>query len=600
MSAAARPARYDGAMSTIQGLRARWRMREPRDEAAAESLAGALRVHPVFARLLVERGVSDRDGADRFFEPRLTALHDPAKLPGCAAAAERIATALRQGEQIVIYGDYDVDGVCATAILYHMLKAAAPEADVRRYIPHRIDEGYGINREALGKIIDGGAKLIVSVDCGITACEPAELARRRCVDLIITDHHECAGDLPEAFALVHPRIGGDDAEPYPFGELCGAGVAYKLAWQVARTLCGSERVSDVLKRQLLDLLSLAALATVADVVPLVDENRAIVRFGLGQIKRTPYAGLNALIDASRLRDEKVDAYHAGFVLGPKLNACGRMGHAIEACKLLTTATGDEARRIAAFLENENQRRRTTEREIFEQAAEQVTARGYDRDEVRAIVLADPQWHPGVIGIVCSRLVERFCRPVVLLNTANGIAQGSARSIEGYALHEALAACAEHLTTHGGHAMAAGMKLATDKVDAFREALVAHAGEHISVEQLAPTLTLDGELPLDELTQNLCEQVERIAPFGRGNAEPLLLLRDVAIAQNPQTVGRNGDHLVVTVKQAGRHLRCIAWRRGELVGELRTGQTLHLAIRPKLNRWNNRVNVEAVIEDLAPA
>ena len=583
----------------IGGIRKRWELAEPRTEAPV--LADALRVHPIVGQALALRGVLEPGQAERFFNPVLTNLHDPTRLPHCAEAAARIVLALRENERIVIYGDYDVDGVTATAILYHTMMACHPGADVKRYIPHRIDEGYGLNSESVRKLIDGGAHLIVSVDCGITAIEPAAAARDHSVDLIVTDHHEMAADraLPDCHTIVHPRLHeADDSieAAYPFGELCGAGVAYKLAWQICRTWCGSELVADRFKRLLVDLLSLAALGTVADVVPLVDENRTIVRFGLGQIKRTPYEGLNALIDASRLREETIDAYHVGFVLGPKLNACGRMGHAISACKLLTTATGQEAAEIAAFLNSENESRRATERQIAKEAAEMVRAAKYDADECRAIVLADPGWHPGVIGIVCSRLVEQFGRPVILLNTANGLAQGSGRSIEGFDLHAALSACAGHLTTWGGHAMAAGLKIDTPRIDAFREALVAYAAEHITVEQLTPTLALDAELAPGDLSVGLIDQLDRLAPFGRGNAQPTLLMRDVTIAQPPKAVGAEGRHMVLSVRHGEALARGIAWRAGDWVGRLAVGQRLDLAVQPKINEWQGRRSAEIVIED----
>jgi single-stranded-DNA-specific exonuclease len=594
----------------IQGLSRRWRLVEPeRDD---HDLARALGVEPLIGRLLARRGILDAHAAGRFLRPALTDLHDPGLLPGCTAAAKRIVDAVRADEPIVIYGDYDVDGVTATAILYHTLHACREDANVQRYIPHRIDEGYGINGNALDTMIERGAKLIVSVDCGITAIEPARLARQRGADLIVTDHHAPGPTLPDAYAIVHPSLGPDDApgqavtndprqmadDRYPFPDLCGAGLAYKLAWQITRQWSGTQRVPDVFRKLLVDLLPLAALGTVADVVPLVGENRAIVIHGLGRIKHTPFAGLNALLDASNLRDEKVDAFHIGFVLGPKLNACGRMGHAIRACKLLTDADPDQAVQIARFLNRENDARKQVERDIFAQARQMVRQRGDHKDDVRAIVLASPDWHPGVVGVVCSRLVEAFGRPTILLNTADRIAQGSGRSIAALDLHEALGACAEHLTTFGGHAMAAGLKIETDRIDAFRQALVEYANDRLEPADLVPSLDLDAALRIEDLTRGIVEQIDMMAPFGRGNVQPTFLLQNVKIADPPRTVGRQSAHLVIRVQQADRFLRAIAWRRGPLAEKLHTGQTLDLAVRPKLNHWNGRTTVEAEIVDLA--
>ncbi len=580
-----------------RGVRRRWRRREPEPatEAAAQALADQLGLPRLVGLLLAQRGLADRHAAERFLRPSLQHLHDPALLPGCTRAAQRIVHALRHGQRICLYGDYDVDGVTGIAILYHILRAADPNADVQRYIPHRIDEGYGLNGEALANIIDHGAELIVSVDCGVTAVEPARVARDRGVDLIITDHHEFGAQLPDVHTMVHPRL---DDGAYPFGDLCGAGVACKLAWQIAREFCGSERVSETFRALLVDLLSLAALGTVADVVPLVGENRTLVRFGLGQIKRTRFEGLNALIDASRLRDEKIDAYHVGFVLGPRLNACGRMGHAIEACRLLTDATGEQARALAAQLNSANDQRRNTERAIFQQASELIAARGDDADDRRAIVLGDASWHPGVVGIVCSRLVEKFGRPVVLLNTADGRAQGSARSIDALNIHEAFTACAEHLDTYGGHAMAAGCTLPAASVEVFREALVDYVNARLTADDLATALEVDAAVALEQLTVDLIEAMDRLAPFGRGNEQPLVLIPGVRLAQPPRPVGRDAAHLQLVFESGGATVRGIAWRMGPYAERIAEGQTLDIVARPQINEWNGRRRPEVEVVDLA--
>ena len=301
---------------------------------------------PLFARLLRARGLDDDETVRRFCTPKLTDLHEPGLLPNIDAAVDRLAHAVRNGESIVIYGDYDVDGIAAGAILYHVIKGVEPNADVRIYVPHRLEEGYGLNTEALLRLRSEGADLAISVDCGITAVGPARAAREAGLDLIITDHHNAPANgeaLPDAVAIVHPRLPGS---VYPFGELCGAGVAFKLAWAFAVHWCGSKRVGKSIQQVLLDMMPLAALATIADVVPLVGENRTIVSWGLRWIRDTPIIGLRALIEAANLMDADIDSHKVGFVLGPRLNACGRMGHADEAVQLLTDATPDDARRIA--------------------------------------------------------------------------------------------------------------------------------------------------------------------------------------------------------------------------------------------------------------
>lgn len=585
-------------MPATRGHFKRWRWSEI-DPAAIQPLDRSLRCGELVARLLHRRGIGEGESARRFFDPTLMDLHDPRKLPGCERAAERIVRALKAGEKIVIYGDYDVDGVTATAILHHTLKTAAPGLDdslLERYVPHRVDEGYGINSQAIADLAAGGAKVILSVDCGITAVEPAKIAAEMGVDLIITDHHQMGPELPAAHTLVHPQIPDAQGNKYPFADLCGAGVAYKLAWQIARCWCGSDRVSDNFKSLLVNLLSFAALGTIADVAPLTGENRTITRFGLSRIKQTPFDGLNALIDASRLRDEKIDSYHVGFVLGPRLNACGRMGHAREAVHLLTQAAPEEGRRIADLLNSANEKRRATERAIFEQARAMVIDQGMDKPEIRAIVLGHHEWHIGVVGIVCSRLVEQFGRPTVLLNTESGHAHGSARSIDGFDIHEAFTACSTHLETYGGHAMAAGLKLATEKLDAFRQSMIDYSARHIQADQLTPVLEIDAETTLAALSPEVVRQIKRMEPFGRGNPHPLLLIRDLKLNQKPALMGSTGKHLSFIANQSGNSMRCVCWNMAHLADQLPNGSQLDLVAEPSLNTWNGRTTVELIVKD----
>jgi single-stranded-DNA-specific exonuclease len=586
-------------MPTTRGHFKRWRWSDDVSDADTEPLERALRCSSLAARLLWRRGIRDAQAARRFFNPTLMDLHDPSLMAGCARAADRLVRAVRAGQKIAIYGDYDVDGVTATAILHHTLKTADPRADLVRYVPHRVDEGYGLNAQAIAELADQGAAVIVSVDCGITAVEPARVAAERGVDLIITDHHQRGPQLPDAYALVHPQLPDEQGRTYPFADICGAGVAYKLAWQIARAWCGSEKVTEPFKRLLVDLLSFAALGTIADVVPLVGENRTIARFGLGRIKQTPFEGLNALIDASRLRDEKIDAYHVGFVLGPRLNACGRMGHAREAVRLLTEAGAQEGLRIAQQLNTANDRRRAAERAIFEQARAMAVEQGMDQPDVRAIVLGHREWHIGVVGIVCSRMVEAFGRPTVLLNTANGSAHGSARSIDGFDIHQAFAACGAHLQTFGGHAMAAGLRLAVDQVEAFRLSMQDYAARHIAPDQLTAALDIDAEADLAGLTPAVVAELQRLAPFGRANPQPLLMARGLRINQKPAVLGAAGKHLSFIVNQGGSSMRCVAWNMAGLADRLPAGAEIDLVVEPAINHWNGRTSVELVVRDFRP-
>lgn len=572
---------------TEAGLLKRWRLapREPQLEKYAQEWA----VPPLLAALLLKRGLRTAEDVRLFQQPKLTDLHDPALLPNLTRAADRLLQAVRARQTIIVYGDYDVDGITASAILWHALQALGGR--VKTYVPHRLDEGYGLNSQAVAQLCapdEHGLPLLVTVDCGITALGPARLAREAGVDLIITDHHEFdPAGLPDAWTIVHPRLGHGAGCPqtcYPFGSLCGAGLAFKLAWELGRRHFQTERLPEDFRGLLLDLLSLAALGTVADVVPLVGENRTLTRFGLSQIKRTRFPGLNALINAARLREEKIDAFHVGFVLGPRLNACGRMGHAADALALLTEAQGDRAAQIAALLCKENDRRRATEQAIFREARRLVHELGYDRDDCRAIVLAKEGWHGGVLGVVASRLVDAFGRPAVVLSFENGIAKGSARSVPGFSIHDALSHCRDHLLQFGGHAMAAGLHLESSRVDCFREALIEYANTKLSDHDLVGCIEIDVECRLDDLNLHLFEEIHTLAPFGRDNPSPVLCLRGAPLARRAERIGAAGQHLRLLLGHGQRLLPAIGFHLGDLADRLPAGIQLDVVFEPGLSTY----------------
>ncbi|QDU70316.1 single-stranded-DNA-specific exonuclease RecJ [Mucisphaera calidilacus] len=584
--------------------RKRWRFRTESLNGAEQGMDALVRdtgLDPMILRLLARRGQHTPEQIDRFLNPRLTDLHDPDLLPGAVDAARRLSSAIRDRRPIIIYGDYDVDGVTASAILWHTLKAF--DADVRTYIPHRIDEGYGINTEALLGLIEGCDRppVIISVDCGITAVEPAQAAVEAGAELIITDHHGFEGDaLPQAHVLVHPGLEREEGGAYPWRDLCGAGVAFKVAWALAREHTGQPRLDTELRALLLDLVSLAALGTVADVVPLLDENRVIASIGLRQIKRTRFVGLNAMIKAAKLESERVSAHHVGFVLGPRLNACGRMGHAGEALRLLTDATEEEAEAIAAELTRVNNERRSTERRIADAAKQLVEEEGWDAPDRRALVVVGEDWHPGVLGIVASRLVDAFSRPSIVLSlNGEGIASGSARSVDGVSILDGLTSCSDCFTRFGGHAMAAGMTLPGDRVDELRERLVAFVNERLSPDELRPVLKLEEKLDLGSCTEAVCKQIERLAPFGRGNPAPCWTFEGLTIEDEPRVMGRGGAHLALRVadREADRRIRMVGWRLGSLAEQLATGVRVDVAGVPRHSVWQGMSRVEIEISDL---
>ncbi len=551
-------------------------------------------------RVLMARGIKPDEQGQTFLNPSLNTMHDPSGIPDLDKAAMRMLEAVENDEPIVTFGDYDVDGVTASAILIHMVRAIKPDAKIRSYIPHRLDEGYGINSDAIRKLIDEGAKLIVSVDCGITAIEPAIVAKKLGVDLIITDHHnppESMDDLPDAFAVVHPRR--PDSE-YPFGELCGAGVAYKLAWRMATLDAGGEKVSPAMRMVLVDLLGFAALGSIADIVPLIDENRVIVKHGLSRIPTLPNEGLQALIVASGLDSEKIDTEAIGFRLTPRLNAIGRLGHAADALELMTDAKGPRAVELAESLSRVNDERKKQELAIVTQACEMAIEAGMTGDESRAIVLAHEDWHPGIVGIVCSRLVDRFARPTILMQRTDEACKGSGRSIEGFNLHAGLDACEHLLGSYGGHDMAAGMKCDPEQFDAFAQAFIGYANANLSADDLVHRAKYDCVADFSELTVQAIHQLDRIAPFGAGNGRVRLRINGLKLNGLPTVMGKTGNHLSMRVgprDHNGPMLRIVAWNWAGYLDQIPAGAPVEVIVEPKVSNWNGNTRVEPVLVDL---
>lgn len=578
-------------------------------------VVGAPSVSPLVARVLWSRGITDAGEMHAFCNPSLKQLHDPVLMPGLERAAGRMLAALRDGARIVIYGDYDVDGLCAASILFHTLTALAREmgrdgAGIETYVPHRIDEGYGLHVGAIEALAAAGTRLVVSVDCGVTGFAAAARARELGLDLIITDHHAlppAEKRLPEAYSVVHPRlVGANGATAYPWGELCGAGVAFKLAWRLATMHTGGERVSPHLRDLLLEMLGLAALGTIADVVPLQGENRIIARFGLAHLKRSKLTGVRALLEASGLDGEEIDSERAGFALAPRLNACGRMGHAKDALEMLTVAPADRARAIARDLNQHNADRRETEQRIFEQASEAAEKAGMTGPNRRAIVLADPRWHAGVVGIVCSRLIGKFHRPTLLLQRGEETCHGSGRSIDGFNLHAGLSGCADLLEKFGGHDMAAGMVVRNERLEAFTERFIGAANAGVSEAMLTPALSVDADATIEELDAWSVKQLNALGPFGRGNPRPCVVLRGVRALRDAEVMGKNGAHLQAQVVAEtgevkpgamGRALRLVGWRWGDRRSALRAGMRVDAAVHPKVSAWNGIERVEGEICDV---
>jgi single-stranded-DNA-specific exonuclease len=523
---------------------------KPHDEAAATALEQALGVSPVTARLLAIRGLTDPDEASRFLNPSLDQLYDPYRLAGLECAADRLMTAIAGRERIAVHGDYDVDGITSTVILRRALELLG--ADVGHFIPERLTDGYGLQPNTIDRLHAEGVKLIVSVDCGIRAPEAARRARDLGVDLIITDHHEPDAELPDACAVVNPKR--HDCS-YPDKNLAGVGVALKLV----QALCGRAGKSAWLPA----FVKIASIGTLADVVPLVGENRIIAKLGLQMLTKGPHkVGLRALLEAAGLSGKTIDSYHIGFMVAPRINAAGRMSTPDIATRLLLASDegmADEAKMLADQLEAENTRRRAEDQDILAKAKKIVET----DPEVGArsvLVVAGEGWHRGVIGIVASKLVDAFYRPAIVLSIDGDIAHGSCRSISGFDMLACLESCAPLMKRFGGHKAAAGLQLDTARIKEFRHAVNAHADTCLGPDDLRPRLWLDGPLAFSDINDRVMSEFAALAPFGPGNPRPRFQTGPVSIVDGPRILKER--HLKLSLKQNGRVLRAIQWNAAE--------------------------------------
>jgi single-stranded-DNA-specific exonuclease len=556
------------------------------DEAAAARLQQALNLSPVVARLLAIRGHHDPEHAERFLKPSLSHLIDPWRLTDLAPAVDRLLAAIARREPIVIHGDYDVDGVTSTVILRRALELLG--ADVSHFIPERLRDGYGLQPASIERLHAQGARVIVSVDCGIRAPEAARRAHELGVDLIITDHHEPDAELPRALAVVNPKR--HDCS-YPDKHLAGVGVALKLV----QALCQKAGRDSWLQA----FVKIAAIGTLADVVPLVGENRVIAKLGLELLSKGPHkVGLRALLDISGLTGKAIDSYHIAFMLAPRVNAAGRMATAELATKLLLAADeamADEAHALAQQLDAENTRRRAEEQDIVA-AAKKTVETDPDVGAHSVLVVSGDNWHRGVIGIVASKLVDAYYRPAIVLSIEDGIAHGSCRSIPGFDVLAALESCAPLLARFGGHKQAAGLTLDADRVPAFRRAINAYADGVLGPDDLRPNLALDGPLDFDGLTPAVVGDLMAMAPFGLANPKPLFTAAGVDVVDGPRRLKER--HLKMSLRQRNRTFRAIAWNAVDLEPTIAGGPgDLEVAYGLEQNEFNGVTYTELRVSDV---
>ncbi len=533
------------------------------------TLAKEINVSPILARVLINRGISTYDKAREFFRPRLADLHDPFLMDGMEAAVARIMSAIGKKERVLVFGDYDVDGTNSAAMLYLYFRKLGLETIF--HIPNRITEGYGISATGIDRGKEFGVTLLVAVDCGITAIQQVEYARSKGIDVIICDHHEPTEEIPRAAAVLDPL------KPechYPFKYLCGCGVGFKLLQGLARRRNDEESVYEY--------VDLATMATTADIVPLVGENRILTKIGLERINASPRAGLRALINSSGTQAGKITTGQIVFVLAPRINAVGRMGDASRAVELLTEEDNDAATKLALVFEEENRNRRRIDEDTFTKAQELVENL-LDVESDPAIVLHHEEWHPGVIGIVASRLVEKYYRPTIMMTTIDGVARGSARSIVGFDIHQALKRVEDKLIQFGGHKYAAGLAVELDRVDEFRKAFNTAVDELMSSDVKTPELKIDSEIALKDLAPRFLRILKEFAPYGPGNMRPIFLARKVEVVGTPRIVGK--DHLRFKVRQEGQVLDTIGFGLGSMMGEVRNnGKALDLVFSVDEHEW----------------
>ena len=547
------------------------------DTAVAEQLAAELGLHPVTARILAARGFTDSAAVRAFMQPSLSGMLDPRMMAGMDAAVERLLHARTAGETICIYGDYDVDGVTGTALLVSGLSALGWQ--VGYHIPHRMDDGYGLNSEALQSIRRHGAALCISVDCGVTALAEARYCREIGLDLIVTDHHQPLPELPDAVAVINPHR--PDCG-YPFKSLAGVGVAFNLLVACKAGLRERGLIADN-GPDLRQWLDLVALGTVADVVPLTGQNRLLTAAGLQRMGSGARTGLAALKQVAGVNGS-VSAGQVGFRLGPRLNAAGRLESAVPGVELLLTADPQRAALLAQELDSANAERQGVERRIVEQAVEMVEQAG-GVEQRSSIVLASADWHPGVVGIVASRLVERYHRPTFLIALQeDGSAKGSGRSISGFHLLDALHDCAGLLTRYGGHRAAAGVTLESSAFEQFQQAFEQAAAARLTPELLVPTLQIDTELSPEQLTIALVEELQRLAPFGFGNPEPLICIKGLRVLER-RVIGK--EHLRLKLGRDRHFVNAVAWR----MAERHLPDLIDLAGYPEIDTWGGGARLQ---------
>lgn len=558
------------------------------DKSKCDSFCKALNVSPLLAHLLLNRDISTVEEARGFLSGSLSSLNDPFLFKDMDKAVDRIKSAIEDGEAILIYGDYDVDGLTATALLFLTLKEYSSR--ITYYVPDRLKEGYGLNVEALKGVQKNGVGLVISVDCGITSIEEVDFLRKQRIDCIILDHHQPLKNiLPHAFAIINPLQPGCD---YPYKDLASVGLVFKLA-QALRKKLKHKRIGVM--PPLEEYLDLVALGTISDVAPVTGENRILIKHGLKYLATTRKKGLRALMEVAGIgRKREFFTDTVGFILGPRINASGRLSSALHALKLLLTEDEEEAKALAEGLDKENRKRQSIEEDILKEAMLKVE-RDVNFKDHKVIVISSDKWHPGVIGIVASRIVEKFYRPTILVAFNEDLGRGSGRSIRNFHLFEALSRCKEHLVEYGGHERAAGITVSRDKIDTFREQLNAIAFETLQPLDLIPRLAIDAEVQLSDITLRLMKELELLEPFGVGNPKPVFAVRNLSLKLKPKVI--NSSTLKLWVTDGELTYEAVGFKRTFDFKPEFASDRFSLAFTPSINDWQGQETIQLQLKDI---
>ena len=544
-------------------------------------LSKKINISPEISQILNNRGINDEKDAEIFMNPSLEYLRDPFLMKDMKKATERIKKAIENKEKIYIYGDYDVDGVSSTSILYIYFKSI--DYPVKYYIPNRLEEGYGINEDAIRKISNDGCDLIITVDCGITSVNEVGLANELGIDVIITDHHECQSDVPDAYAIVNPKQ--DDCN-YPFDMLCGCGVAFKMI----QALTDEEEF----KRSMFDYLEVVTLATICDIVPLIDENRIIVKNGLKLMKEGKNLGLRELIKVCGIETSKIGSSHIGYSVGPRINASGRLGHSYLGVQLFTTDLEDEAKEIANILEAKNIERQMIESKMYKEAEDVISSSENYKDD-KVLVVAKEGWQHGIIGIVASKLTEKYYKPTILLTIEDGEATGSARSINGFSIFDALVSCKDLMNKFGGHEQAAGLALNAENIEELRKRVNEIADYNLSKDDLIENIKVEYELEEESATLDLVDNLHKLEPFGLSNPSPRFIMRDLLLT-NIYKMGKNKQHLKLICENE-KSYECVGFNMAYLAEDFQEGDKIDVLFQVDENNFNNDRKVQFLLKDI---